>query len=345
VRSVIVAWCKSDSSLFEKNVPLKFVGTRNKKLGFKTEIDVLFIDGYKLLDDNYKVALEGLGYRLHDTTKTYSELERKYEVLNQFGDYEKKCFLRWLVIRNVFSGERIIHFDGDIVFNECPQILSKNFIGKTFILQGCPALTVISNLDWFAQYEEELNLFVSNITGYSDMAWDKRLGLKDAQKTWTGTRDRKIISSDQDLFRHLLHTNAIYQDKPEVIMQGLDNYIFFENPAHIDLYYSHLKPFKYGRTDGIDFLNDKRVCIWHMQSDFNEYLGNFIFRDKYLQCLMKTRLQYKDKNIEYYLRKWVKKMMKLQQPSRLYTYKYFFEDNDFSELFSAKIWWEKNVFQ
>jgi hypothetical protein len=344
VRSVIIGWCKSNSSQFEKNVPLKFVGNRNKKLGFKTKIDLLFIDGYKLIDDNYKHELEELGYRLHDATNIYSEIERNYYVLNQFGDYEKKCFLRWLVIRKYFPGEQIVHFDGDVVFNECPCTLSENFNGKTFILQGCPALTVISNQDWFNQYEENLKLFASDITGYSDSAWGKKLGLEEDQKNWVGSRDRKIISSDQDLFVHLLHTNAICQDKPNVILQGLNDYLLFENPLFVDLYYSHFKPFKYTRVREIDFLNDKRVAIWHIQSGFNYYLGNFILRQKYLQFLFKTKLQYEDKNIEYYLRRLVTKTMK-QQPSRLDTYRYFFEDNNFSELFSAKTWWQHNVFQ
>jgi hypothetical protein len=62
-------------------VPLKFVGTRNFKLGFKTEIDILFLEGYKLIDYHYKDALRGLGYRLHDTANIFSELERNYKVL------------------------------------------------------------------------------------------------------------------------------------------------------------------------------------------------------------------------------------------------------------------------
>jgi lipopolysaccharide biosynthesis glycosyltransferase len=228
VRSVIVAWCKSNSTKFEEHVPLKFVGTRNFKLGFKTEIDILFLEGYKLIDYHYKEALRELGYRLHDTANIFSELERNYEALNQFGDYEKKCFLRWLVIKKYFPGDRIIHFDGDIVFNESPHILAEILNGKTFILQGCPALTVITDQNWFTQYEENLKLLVNDITGYSEQAWETRIKEKDAQKTWTGIRDRKIISSDQDLFRYLLHSHAIYTDKLDAIQNKLEKYIFLK---------------------------------------------------------------------------------------------------------------------
>jgi hypothetical protein len=344
MRNVIVAWCKTNSTQFENHVPLKFVGNRNNKLGFKTEIDVLFLKGYNLIDDNYKAALEELGYRLHDANKIFSELEIKYGVLDQFGEYEKKCFLRWLVIDKCFSGERLVHFDGDIVFNECPHRLSEKMDGKTFILQGCPALTVISDRSWFAQYEENLNWFASDITEYSSIAWEKRLGWEDAQKIWAGIRDREIISSDQDLFRHLLHTGAIHQDKVEVIQQGLGDYILFENPLYPDAYYPNLRPFRYKRIGGIDFLNEKRVALWHIQGDFNSYLGDFIFRNKYLDILRFKRLPIKGKGFEYQVRRLFMKVMNIKPFSRLDTYKYFFEEYDFGELFSAETWWDKEVF-
>ena len=345
MRTVIVAWCKSNSIHFEQHIPLKFVGTRNEKLGFKTKIDILFLEGYNLIDKNYKIALKELGYTLHDMNHIFSELEHKYEILNQFGEYEKKCFLRWLVIKKYFLGEPIVHFDGDIVFNECPHTLSEKLNGKTFILQGCPALTVISNPNWFHSYEEHLNLFASDITGYSARAWEKRLEWKDAQKTWTGIRVRQIISSDQDLFRHLLHSNAIYQDELEVIKQGLDNYMLIENPLYLDVYYKNCTPFKYIRIGGIDFLNERKVAFWHMQSDFNKYLCNFMFRKQYLSLLPLSRLELTEQGIEYYFRKFLKKVMSEKKLSRIDTYRYFFEENDFSQLFSCRNWWQKDVFQ
>lgn len=345
MRCVIVAWCKTNSTQFENHVPLKFVGTRNNKLGFKTEIDVLFLEGYNLIDDNYKAALKELGYKLHDATKIFSELEIKYGELDRFGEYEKKCFLRWLIIGKCFSGERIIHFDGDIVFNDCPHSLSEKLSGKTFVLQGCPALTVISDQNWFTQYAENLNWLTSDITGYSSMAWGKRLEWEDAAKTWTGLRDREIISSDQDLFRHLLHSKGIHQDKPEIIQQGLDNYILCENPLYADAYYPNLKPFKYKRVEGIDFLNEKRVAFWHVQGDFNSYLGDFVFRKKYLNVLPFRRLPLKGKGFESHLRRLFMKVINIKQFSRLDTYKYFFEEYDFSELFTAETWWSEEVFQ
>jgi hypothetical protein len=113
----------------------------------------------------------------------------------------------------------------------------------------------------------------------------------------------------------------------------------------MDFYYSNLIPFKYSRVEGIDFLNNKKVAIWHMQSHFNNYLGKFMIRKKYLNYLSNTRLKNQDKDVEFYLQKLVTQVMNLQPMSRLDVYKYFFESNDFRELLSTKTWWKPDIFQ
>ena len=123
MKSIIIVWSNKDEKAFEEHVPLLFVGQRNLKLGFSNNIDVLFLDGFNRY--GYKKDLINLGYALHDVEPIYKRLSDTYPVLNRFGDYEKKCFLRWLVINECFPGESIIHYDGDIVFNENPEIIAK----------------------------------------------------------------------------------------------------------------------------------------------------------------------------------------------------------------------------
>ncbi len=226
MKNFIVAWCKTNSEDFESNVPLHFVGKRNLKLGFKNNINILFLGGYKLLGDQYKKSLIDLGFSLFDCSDIFSGFDKKYFQLDRFGDYEKKCFLRWLVIKKFFSGEKIVHYDGDIVFNQDPAVIEKLVKNKTFILQGCPAFTVISDLDWFKQYEEQLNLFVRDIEGYSKNAWEERKGWEVTFKTrWAGSRFREIIWSDQDFLSHLLHTGRIKQDSVESVLLDFSDYI------------------------------------------------------------------------------------------------------------------------
>src|SRR5215510_3303237 len=144
MRNVICCWCSNNVDGFESHVPLYFSGKRNRKLGFKSTIDTLFFSGHELLNESYKRCLEDVGYRIHDVSGIYRGLAERYSTLDQFGDYEKKCFLRWLVVSSYFPREPIVHYDGDIVFNEDPNAISCLLRGKTFVLQGCPALTAIS---------------------------------------------------------------------------------------------------------------------------------------------------------------------------------------------------------
>ena len=139
MRNVICCWCNKNADAFENHVPLYFSGKRNQKLGSKTTIDTLFLSGHELLSENYKRSLQEVGYRVHDVSKIYSELANAYAALDPFGDYEKKCFLRWAVISTCFPGEQIIHYDGDVVFNEDPDVIPRLLRGKTFVMQGCAA--------------------------------------------------------------------------------------------------------------------------------------------------------------------------------------------------------------
>lgn len=351
MRNVICCWCNGDSTSFENHVPLLFVGERNLKLGFKNDIDILFLHGYELLNENYRSALKGIGYELSDAQKIFLDLDKKYDKLEMFGSYEKKCFLRWLVISQYFCGEHITHYDGDVIFNEDPRILRQALSGKTFVLQGCPALTCISDQTWFLQYQEQLALFSADIKGYSEKAWMEREGWESShQQKWAGSRCRRIISSDQDFISHLIHTDRIIQDRPYEVLKDLDSYIFFENPLYIGGYtpYRKERPFKYVRKSGIDYLNEKRVALWHMQSDFNYYLGKFIFRKKTLKRtgIIPGRLRnhLEGRSMEDYLFLMFNKISGGRNSSRLAVYKYFFEESDLGEVLTDKVWWDTGVF-
>ncbi len=352
MKNIIIAWCNSNEKDFENHVPLNFVGNRNKRLGFSNDINVLFLDGYNFLSDSYKNQLKDLGYNLFDLFSLYSEFDKKYYQLDRFSAYEKKCFLRWLVIDKFFSGEKIIHYDGDIVFNEDPKVIAEKVTGKTFVLQGCPAFTVVSKRDWFNQYNEQLDLFVRDIEKYSSEAWQKRLGWEVTFKTrWAGSRFRKIISSDQDFLSHLMHTGRILQDPVESISLCLNDYVVFQNPLLIHFYddnfpYTYKREkdidyFTYTRVDGQNCFYKKRVLFWHMQSCFNFYLSKFILRKRLLRFLPLGRLNFRSG--------WEDKLNKklirfLNHNNRLNIYRYFFEENDFSGVLKNHIWWKTGVF-
>ena len=356
MKNVICAWCKTNETDFESIIPLTFIGERNQKLGYTNDFHVLFFEGYHNLNSEYKDSLLSLGYHLHDVFSLYSELAQKYHHLDQFGDYEKKCFLRWPIINTLFPGEGIIHYDGDIVLNQDATSIAQMVTGKTFVLQGCPAFTVINNDDWFKQYKQQLELFVQDIKKYSQEAWNQHTGWEVTFKTrWAGSRFRKIISSDQDLISHLIHTGQLIQDPIEDVLMQFQDYILCENPLFFHFYDENF-PYHYVRENGVDYFlcerqdaekcfYKKRVLFWHLQSCFNFYLAKFIFRQRFLRFLPLSRLplnlaprgweDFINKRLGHYLK----------HTTRLSVYKYFFERTDFSSVLRDLVWWKRGVFK
>jgi hypothetical protein len=341
MRNTIVLWSACGSDQFEKKIPLHFIGQRNEKLGFSNDIDILFLKGYGLLGEGYNESLRELGFKLYNVEKIYSRLNDKYFALNRFGDFEKNCFLRWLAIKEFYSGEKIIHYDGDVVFNEDPVALQKKLTGRTFVLQGCPAMVAICNTAWYEEYLKNLDLFASDIEQYSSKAWEMREDWQRSVRTkWAGYRSRKVISSDQDLISHLLHTEQLPQDNPVEILSGTPEYIFFENMLCIDDANNGF-PYKYRREKGIDYLNDKRVALWHIQSDFNIYLYNFMIRKYYLSIFNGSTLEYGRRCLEKHLSRIIRKIKRI---NRYDVYEYYFQKKDFSEVLTDRVWWKKGIF-
>jgi hypothetical protein len=352
MKNVIVAWCNTNEQVFETQVPLLLVGKRNQELGFKGVLHVVFVDGFDLLSKNYKDLLCDVGFVLHDAQALYGEFESAYKALDRFGDYEKKCFLRWLVLERLFAGEPLIHYDGDIVFNEDPAVIAEKVKNKTFVLQGCPAFTVIHNKAWFERYNEQLNLFVQDIEGYSQQAWQQREGWEITFKTrWAGSRFRKIITSDQDFLSHLIHTGNIHQDSVESVSMRLQDYLPFENPLFIHMYDDNF-PYSYSRENNIDYFSavrrdgqdcfyKKRILFWHMQSCFNYYLSKFVLRKKILWP-GRVPLTLSATTFEDRLNKFINRFT--GHISRARVYKYFFETHDFSGIFKDVKWWKRGIF-
>jgi len=345
-KSVIVVWTKTGVDGFEKNIPLLWSGRRNRKLGSKNKIDVLFLQGYESLNKSYLANLKSTGYSLFDVSKIYKARAKKYKNLNRFGDYEKKCFLRWLVIKKFYQKSPLIHFDADVVFNETPEALSKRLGKYTFVLQGCPAFVSIANYKWLDCYQNALNQFVKNIEKYSKIAWKQRKGWqKSFKKKWAGSRFRPVISSDQDLISHLIHTDQLPQDSPGIIKKAASDMILFENPLYFFELNKKGAPFVYRRKGLVDYLNNKKAAFWHMQTNFADYLKKiYLLKQRFLiPGRIHNPLESKKKKIDNIIYSILYTTKIPQNFKRIHIYKYFFEEKDFSLVFNNKTFW-KGVF-
>ncbi len=322
---------------------------RNAALGYSSQFEVLCLEGFDQLSKKYRDELKSLGWNVQDCSNIYKEQAAKYSPLNRFVDFERKCFLRWPVINAVFNSESVIHYDGDIVFNVDPKVIETKTMGMNFVLQGCPALTVINSSTWFDQYEQALAHFCDNIDAYSEKAWAERTGWEQTfHGKWAGSRFRKIISSDQDLMSHLIHTDRLVQTPPALIMSQIGDACCFENPLYFDSFVS--APVRYSRKNQMDFFNDNPILLWHIQSDFFNYLQLFMIREKYLPFLKKRNFSnpLEKKTFVYAVLRTIRKLVdKLnnEQKSRLRVYEHFFSQTDFAKVFSSETWWKKDVFQ
>ena len=356
MKNIIVAWCNTNEIDFENFVPLNFVGQRNLKLGYSNDIHILFLQGLDRLSDKYKKSLSDLGFTIQDCSKIYNEVAKKYYQFDQWNNsYRKNTLLKWVVVGRFLNGENVVHYDGDIVFNEDPKVIAQKLEGKTFVLQGCPAFTVISNHEWFNQYEEHLGLFANDMEGYCNKAWEERKGWEITFKMrWAGSRFSKIFLHDQDLISHLIHTGRMVQDSVEDISLALWDYITFENPLFIHMYDDNF-PYRYIRENNVDYFlckredaqdcfYKKRVLFWHMQSCFNFYLAKYILRKRLFWMLPMGRLPLylESRGLEDFINKKANRF--LNHAARLNVYKYFFEKSDFSGVMSNRTWWKKGVF-
>ncbi|GLI36592.1 hypothetical protein GHYDROH2_00930 [Geobacter hydrogenophilus] len=340
--SVIAAWAKGDADDFERHVPLLWLGRRNRTLGSTNPIVVLLLEGIEKLGESYLSQLKSLGFDVIDGSASYQQYNSAFQQLDRFGDYEKKCFLRWLVIEDVFNGAPVIHYDGDIVFNELPEVIHDRLGDKTFVLHGCPAFVSISDTKWLAEYRANLMHFVADIEAYSSTAWKEREGWEISySKKWAGCRFRTIISSDQDFISHLIHTDRLPQQLPIDVPSRAD-LVLFSDPLYFFGHFENMLPISYKRVDGVDYFNGVKVAFWHMQSDFVRYLRVFAGRGV-LNNISRCPNHLEMKGPETYFWKIINKIT-FSRVDRLQIYREFFESSDFSQLFLADVFWKPMVF-
>lgn len=359
MRNVICVW-NNGKGEFEQNIPLEYIALRYEKLGYATEFDVVVLSGFDNFSSGYKESLSRSKFRLIDCGGLYKEAEFRNPNLARFGDYELKCFLRWIVLHEFYQSEPLIHYDGDVVCNENPDRIADLLTGRTFVLQGCPAFTCIGDPDsWYGAYRTALDEFTADIEAYSSAAWYEREGWEQSEnEKWAGQRFRKTISSDQDFLSHLIHTGQMIQDSPQSVIDRLPQHMMFENPLFINGYCPwNYENCTYSRVDNIDYINGLRVLFWHMQSDFVNYLSKYLVMATKLHCtdhtcqlpsalldIMPGNACYQGSRKLDVHNRVAELLNRFIGRSRLDIYRHFFAKDDFSSVFKRDVWWNAATF-
>ena len=317
----------------ERGLPLLWLAEFADLRGWKTLPTLVVLDGIERLSFQYRRKLE-CSWNLIDQSVQFKQQLSSYPLISsRFSDYEVKCFLRWGILAKLHRG-RSSHWDGDVVWGDNPDVLTARVAGETFVLQGCPAWTMIGTDQWFESYARELSSLEKNIDEYSSAAWSEWSDSDLSFHTkWAGTRERPLISSDQDLIRHLIHTERLPQQKPAVILGKLSEYALFENPKYVHAYLAD-RPLIYQRRGHEDFFNKKKVALWHFQSDFAGFAFERLLSST--QSGSKSRLS----SIE----RWSRKFFRMKGLDRRTLYQWFFERYDFSLFFSPENFWAPGIF-
>jgi hypothetical protein len=288
------AWCVADnwnntrdgnktaSELsMRKSVPFEFLGESALKYGSKSPITIVMLEGYQYLSAGYIKELENLNFRVINYEEKFKKIVALFPNINKkYNIFERNCFLRWLVFKDLAEEDGISHFlhiDSDLVLYTPLEEIAEDTKNKTFMLQGCPAFLSVSERGWFDIYESELKKFEKNISEYSKTAASEKEATKEKSDEICNVSSwRNPIGSDQDLLEYLIASRKIPQNTSEEIFNS--NLFLIQNPLLIQ-YWAEKQGInreqKIIEKDGNIYYGSKKIAFTHYQGTFCFYANIF----------------------------------------------------------------------
>lgn len=159
MKSVMVAWLYS-ADQFAQNTPLTEIAEHAALHGFNDEpIDVLVLHGHQFIPTEAVEALRDQGFRLRNVEAVFRTVAARYPSLRaRYANVFFECFLRWIVIKEMFGTESVLAWDADIFLNERVSRLHKAYEGSTFT-SSSTCFVAISDPAWLTVYEQALAEF------------------------------------------------------------------------------------------------------------------------------------------------------------------------------------------
>jgi len=297
-------WCIGDEESFRRQIPLELLGASLKRHRSTLPFHLVWLEGIQHLSPAYLDLLSGLGFTLIDHCAAFAATVAAYPNIDaQYSRYERNCLLRWVAFRELFGTDprepaQFWHLDSDMLLHVSLDDLAKDTAGKTFMLQGCPALLTISDKRWFAIYEANLRALDRDRSAYSAVAAAEKQRFKINDPLLANhSAYRDPIGSDQDLLEYLVSSRRLPQDTRPVIYRS--DLFFIENPLSLTLpgfdtqeertIYFEMK------ENATIAIGNKRVPFIHYQSGFTRYaqVYRLLKRWRIPGWLIRSILQYR----------------------------------------------------
>lgn len=146
------------------------------------------------------------------------------------AEYEVRCLLRWPLLSAAVWGtdfRQVWHIDSDMLFYASLEELARDTAGKTFILQGCPAFSSISNRDGLTRAGAGA-LEDTGEPGFR-VTREMRAGIAREMSDWANSSVYRIpLTQDQDLIECLVGEGRMPQDLFPVVLG--DSFYYMQNP-------------------------------------------------------------------------------------------------------------------
>jgi tRNA (mo5U34)-methyltransferase len=267
MRVVSTGWIKGSFGQFA-DASCLMLHKQFTKASPETPLIVLMLEGFDLTPPRVigelresHIILEDVQQLTHEVSHDFAPL-RAYLPPGAPGDYEFLCFIRWLIIDRVLSGDQFLQMDLDLFF----QLPLKDIVALFSDRCGTfasPCMTSVGSRQWVETYKDALKELMAAPESFH------------TKINYIGTPHRRLIGSDQDLVQALERCDQL----PVTVHHLHNDYAIFNNPLY-PILPNEPAPMFFERYDNMDYMAGKLVLFWHFQNDFSKYLGRFQFVER-----------------------------------------------------------------
>jgi hypothetical protein len=273
----ICVYATAGDEAFEANIPLIRHAEFMRRFGIENKLHVHFMLGAERLSQAYHRALREHGYQVHDNSADMSLVLSRFPNIACLPTYFAYNYLRWPILELLVDRGDItlplVGVDGDIAFTAPFDDITRDIAGKTFILEGNPCFTAISDMEWLRSYGRELERLDRDPAAFNLAAAQiKRSPARDDRRYCNASWYPVPIRHDQDLLQCLVAGGRLPQSEAREIFNS--DFYWIQNPLFPGEWFSEqcgTSARAINESDGRIAIGWKRLAFVHYQNDFARY--------------------------------------------------------------------------